>query len=510
MLGAASLFLRPFKALVPWFFPALLLGLAFSAFTWNSDAVFYGGNVYFTDGDCYARMTRVRLLEQSAPVPIRQHDFENYPVGTRPHTTAPLDFLILGLDAVMSPFFSGSLSLAGAWISPLLGLSMLGFLAFRFRGIRFGSATIALLAVSPVISHGFLLGRPDHQSLLMLLIAVALIAEVDMWTGKNRALLSAAAWSMALWVSLFEPLILLTVTLLLRFFFRRLAFDRRAMAVFLAILVVGFLVDGFHAAAFDAHFARWSQNIGELRHGSLALLFRWAGWLVLIAPGLLLAGYARKREPVFLLLGALILLSGGLTLWHLRWGYFFVLTLAISLPWVLGLVRWRIAGWGIFVISLWPVAAEWETTLYPDDATFRARAESVVDAVALRDAAIQLKGLPLRGVLAPWWFSPAIVWWSGQPCVAGTSHQSLPGIAEASGFYLSGGTGREILERRKVGYIVAYEPDRVISNASMILGRSAPPDPLGKRLYEHPQTSEYPLLYANRYFKVFEVPAGQK
>ncbi|MFZ4780616.1 MAG: hypothetical protein ACOYM3_35125, partial [Terrimicrobiaceae bacterium] len=216
------------------------------------------------------------------------------------------------------------------------------------------------------------------------------------------------------------------------------------------------------------------------------------------------------REPVFFLLGALVLLTAGLTLWHVRWGYFFVLVLAISLPWVLGLVRWRAAGWAIFVISLWPVAAEWEKTLYPDDATFRARAESVVDAVALRDAAIQLKGLPLRGVLAPWWFSPAIVWWSGQPCVGGTSHQSLPGIADASGFYLSEGTGREILERRKVGYLIAYEPDRVISNASMILGREAPPNPLGKRLYEHPQASEYPLLYANRFFKVFEVPAGQK
>ena len=553
MLGLSAFLRRLLKVFVAWIFPVLVLGLALAAFTWNADAVFFKGNVYFTDGDCYARMTRVRLLQEHPFAPIRQHDFENYPVGTRPHTTAPLDYLIAGIAGVMGWFSGNALPLAGAWISPILGLAMLVFLAVWGRSVPFGGATIMLLAVSPIVSHGFLLGRPDHQSLLMLLIAIALAAEVDMWTGKSKGAsgrkqtvawascpclaglprmgkmpmpqeladgrvskiwlspnrvewISAVAWAFALWVSLFEPLILLTATLLLRLFARRLVVARVPLVIFTAILLLGFLVDGLHVAAFDAHFANWSQNIGELRHGSLSVLFSWVGWLAIVVPFGLLAGYFRKREPVYLLLCALVVLLAGLTLWYLRWGYFFAIAFALSLPWVLPLVRWKFAGWGIFLLSLWPVAAYWENSLYPDDAAFRARAEAVVDAVALRDAAIQLKGLPVRGVLAPWWFSPAIVWWSSQPCVAGTSHQSLPGIADTAEFFLSEGSGREILEKRNAGYIFAYEPERVISNSAQILGRAAPANPLARRLYNHPHGAGYPLLYANRYFKVFERP----
>jgi len=503
MLGLSAFLRRLLKVFVVWIFPVLVLGFGLAAFTWNSDAVFFKGNVYFTDGDCYARMTRVRLLQEHPLAPIRQHDFENYPEGTRPHTTSPLDYLIAGLAVAMGWFSGDALPLAGAWISPILGLVTLAFLAVWGRRDPFGGATVVLLAVSPIVSHGFLLGRPDHQSLLMLLVAVALAAEADMWTGKDRSRLSAVAWALALWVSLFEPLILLTSILLLRFFARRLVLSRVPLVIFFAILLLGFLVDGFHVAAFDAHFANWSRNIGELGHGSVSVLFSWGGWLAIVAPFGLLAGYLKKREPVYLLLCAMVVLLAGLTFMHLRWGYFFVIALAVSLPWLLPMARWKIAGWGILILSLWPVAAYWDRTLFDED-TFRARAESVVDAVALRDAAIQIKGLPVRGVLAPWWFSPAIVWWSGQPCVAGSSHQSLPGIADTAEFFLSEGSGREILEKRKAGYIFAYEPERVISNSAQILGRPAPSNPLVRRLYEHPNGAGYPLLYANRYFKVFE------
>lgn len=505
MLGSTAFPRLCLKAFATWIFPLLALGLALAAFTWNSDAVFFQGNVYFTDGDCYARMTRVRLLLEHPLEPIRRHDFENYPIGTTPHTTAPLDDLIAGLAGVLGGFSKEGLSLAGAWISPLLGLVTLGILAVWLRGVPFGGATLLLLAVSPIISHGFLLGRPDHQSLLMLLLAVALAAEADMWTGKARGRLSAVAWALALWVSLFEPLILLVVVLLTRCFARRLSFARGPVAIFVGILLTGFLVDGFHVAAWDGHFRNWALNIGELKHGSLQVLFGWAGWLAILAPFGLLAGYFRNREPASLLLLTLTAVLAGLTFWHLRWGYFYVLAFAISLPRVLSLIRWKGIGWGVFLISLWPIAASWDNTLYNED-TFRTRAESVADAVALQDAAIRLKGLPKRGVMAPWWFSPAIVWWAGQPCVAGTSHQSLPGIADTADFFLSEGAGREILERRKAGYLFAYEPDRVISNSAQILGRAAPFNPLAKQLYDHPHVVDYRLLYANRFFKVFEVP----
>lgn len=189
MLGAPLLSRRSVKLVTAWGIPALILGLALAAFTWNSDTVFFRGNVYFTDGDCYARMTRVRLLQEHPFEPVRRHDFENFPIGTIPHTTAPLDYLIAGLAVAAMPFFQDPLSIAGAWVSPLLGLALLGILAVWWRGVPFARATLLLLATSPIVSHGFLLGRPDHQSLLILLVGVALAAEVDMWAGMARGAL---------------------------------------------------------------------------------------------------------------------------------------------------------------------------------------------------------------------------------------------------------------------------------------------------------------------------------
>jgi hypothetical protein len=165
------------------------------------------------------------------------------------------------------------------------------------------------------------------------------------------------------------------------------------------------------------------------------------------------------------------------------------------------------------VFSLWPVAREWDHALYPTDAAWRARAENVADAVALRDAAIRLRGLPEGGVMAPWWFCPAIVWWSGQPCIGGSSHQSLPGIVDSCEFYLSESLEktRSILDSHQIRYIFAYEPERLISNSAQILGRQPISTPLAEPLFRYPKSSSarLELIYANRYFKVLGVRAGQ-
>jgi hypothetical protein len=161
----------------------------------------------------------------------------------------------------------------------------------------------------------------------------------------------------------------------------------------------------------------------------------------------------------------------------------------------------------VFLISLWPVAAEWDKRFYPSDEVFRARVDNIVDAVALREAALSLRERPTGGVLAPWWFSPAIVWWSGQPCVGGTSHQSLPGIVESCEFYLGEVPDPEFLQKRKVVYIFVYEPERIISNSEQILGRSAMSLTITEHLY--PARVEPPAglkkIFANRFFKVYEV-----
>jgi hypothetical protein len=432
----------------------------------------------------------------------------------------PLDALIAGFSQVLRPFSERHLALAGAWISPLLGLALLVFLALWSvaKRLPYRRAMLLLLVASPIAAHGFQLGRPDHQSLLVLIIAVALVAEVETWT--RRALgwryVSAVAWALALWVSLFEPLILLGVVLIARGLCRGLRSQAQAknttgwampVALFLGILAFSLWIDGWRAAGFHPAFARWALNIGELRSAGWGGIFSWCGWLLAAAPVLLAWRWIRGRERLCGLWLALVSVAVGLSLYHARWGYFLALVFAMSLPWILPSLRKPWLAWLVFFISLWPVAAEWDRRLYPEDEALRARVENIADAVALREAALSLRERPVGGVVAPWWFCPAIVWWSGQPCIGGTSHQSLPGIVGSCEFYIGEEPDPGFLQKRKGVYILVYEPKRLISNSEQILGRSATGRTIAERLYA---AREEPLdglkkIFANRFFKVYEV-----
>jgi hypothetical protein len=490
---------------------AMIGWLALGAFTWNQEAVFYGGEVYFTDGDCYSRMTRVRMIEEEGLRSIRSHTWENFPQGTAPHTTMPLDALIAGMSAALAPFTARHLELAGAWISPALGVATVFFLMIWGLGVKLPHwwAMGLMAAVSPILAHGFELGRPDHQSLLLLLIAVALAAEVGIWRKNETpwSYVSAASWGLALWVSLFEPAVLLGAVLAARVVARRLRIGLRPLGVFLGILALALVIDGWRAAGFHEAFGRWALNIGELRSAGWSVIFSWCGWLVVPATAILAWRAVRNGGAVGGLFAALLVLLMALCLWHSRWGYFLALIFAMSLPWVLTTFRWRWVAAAILLISLWPVAAEWEGMLYPRGEAFQARIEKMADAVALREAALAIQNLPEGGVLAPWWFCPAIVWWSGQPCIGGSSHQSLPGIVDSGRYYLASddAAAREILSQRKVCYVFAYEPERVISNSEQILGEKSNGSTLAKRLYKtSPPPALEPLLQ-NRFFRVYRV-----
>ncbi len=174
------------------FFCALTFGLR----SHNLREVFIDGKIYLADADCYSRMTRARMVAEHPGMIVRHHDFENFPQGVTPHTTAPLDYLIVAgktaLDAGFAVFDSDktsvlhdqTLDLAGALISPLLaalGTVFLAVWAWTLR-LRFWGMALLLYAVSPILVHGTQLGRPDHQALLILLLAVALGAEIALAT----------------------------------------------------------------------------------------------------------------------------------------------------------------------------------------------------------------------------------------------------------------------------------------------------------------------------------------
>src|SRR4051812_16171081 len=126
-------------------------------------------------------MTRVRLCAQHPGLVLRHHTFENYPEGTTPHTTAPLDYAILGFSYALRPFTSRAIEMAGAFISPLFAVLGGLFLLLWSRGMRlqFRWAMLLLFSLSPILVHGTALGRPDHQSLLILLVLVAVCSD---WT----------------------------------------------------------------------------------------------------------------------------------------------------------------------------------------------------------------------------------------------------------------------------------------------------------------------------------------
>src|SRR5437870_8478080 len=151
-------------------------------------------------------MTRVRMCAEHPGLIIRHHDFENFPQGTTPHTTAPFDYLIASLSILLKTFTAQPIDLAGAVVSPLLALFAGWFLCWwsRRMKLRYRWVMLLLYAISPILVHGTELGRPDHQSLLILLVVIGVCAE---WSLRDElstswSVASGIAWSLALWSSL--------------------------------------------------------------------------------------------------------------------------------------------------------------------------------------------------------------------------------------------------------------------------------------------------------------------
>jgi len=91
-----------------------------------------------------------------------------------------------------------------------------------------------------------------------------------------------------------------------------------------------------------------------------------------------------------------------------------------------------------------------------------------------------LQSAEQRAFLAQWWLSPQIAYWSRQPAVAGSSHESLPGIAESARFFVSQDwqTARQVLQNHSVTWLIIYDPERAAENSAAILGLPTPQMPV--------------------------------
>ncbi len=464
----------------------------------NYADVFFDGKIYFVDAGCYSRMTRARMVAEQPGAIVRRHKFENFPAGISPHTTAPLDYLIVALAAGLRPFSAQPLDLAGAVISPLLALLGGWFLYWWSREFSALSQATALLvySLSAILVHGTALGRPDHQALLIVLLLVALGAEWQLWINPTRGwgIASGISWALALWVSLYEPLILLGGLVLGSVLLARtqlLARSRRpGWWIFLALTLLAALVerrwpDWPVARPF---FSPWSATIGELQPVRLTnpIWLYWSGGLLLVSPLLLLIGARRKTIPGVVVI--LLALSGGLTLWQARWGYFFALLFVLTIPGQFAFVRQRWLAVALLGLALLPFFQFWDRQLWPPEEEARRRAENRMEAIAWRAGTTSLTGSRRVAIMSPWWLAPATAYWSGHPVVAGSSHESLDGIIESARFYLASSPpdAVAILRRHGVGWVMAGDGGRIAENSATALGISGSVTALGTTLADTP------------------------
>jgi hypothetical protein len=500
---------------------ALLTALVVATRCANYQDIFVAGNVYFVDADCYARMTRVQMVRAKPALIIRHHAFENFPQGTTPHATAPLDYLILGLSLLLNPFTARPIDLAGAIISPLFALLGGWFLWWWSRRMKFRYRWVMLIlyAISPILVHGTELGRPDHQSLLILLVAIAICAEwslQNLQTGNTPidaisetrvlsrvrawSLVSGATWALAIWVSAYEPLLLFLIVTGTNFCVNNEALSARprraGWILFAAILGIALVIEqripSFAIFQSSTFFKNWAGTIGELGYVSPAnpIWLRWCGYLLLSTPFLIWMNIRRygartlRSLPVYVLLIATYFL----TIWQARWGYFFVLIFAFTLPGLLAPIKSGAAVWITVVLSTFPILRDWDERLWPNEAQLGGRMERQIESAQIRDLALRLRSPEVHPFLAPWWLSPSIAYWSGQPGVAGSSHESLNGIVDSARFFLSENLeqAHEILDKCHVAWVFAYDSDRLAQNSAAILNEPLPPRPLCRALDRTP------------------------
>ena len=447
------------------------------------------------------------------------------------------------LSLLLKPFTVHALDLAGAVVSPLLALLGGWFLWWWSRRMQFRYrwAMLSLYAISPILVQGTELGRPDHQSLSMLLVTIAICAE---WSRREAtgaatarwAVVSGTAWGLAIWNSAYESLVLFLLVIVFQLACHAIAQQRRVLGdkqaphsgaatpkfpcagwvCFVLIIAIALLIERRIPSLSILHpdpiFKNWSRTIGELVHVSPTnpVWLRWCGYLLLVAPFLIWMNVRTKRDganpfdsaqgrlgralPVYVLLFATYLL----TIWQARWGYFFVLIFALALPALLAPIKSRAAVWIAFVLSIFPILRDWDERLWPNETQLAARVERRNESAQLRELALNLQSRDVHPFLAPWWLSPSIAYWSGQPGVAGSSHESLNGIADSARFFLSEDLqqAREILQKHRVAWVCAYDSDRVAQNSAAILNQALPLHPLCHVLDRTPGQAPHFLIFS--------------
>jgi hypothetical protein len=232
--------MRSYSAL--WF-PVLLAILLQGLFVVQGVVPVAEGGLY--DPDAFMRLVRVGEFAESGDWFDAKSMRSNAPFGEELHWTRPLDVLLLAGAAVLAPLtgFPAALHWWGVALSPVLQLLALvamfwaGRDLFDVRG-RVFLAVIFLCQAG--LFNAFMVGRPDHHSLLALFFVVTVgltLRLIGATASPRHGLVLGAVLALAMWVSAeaLPPVALVLATLGIVWIYRGGAFADSSLAVGLTL-----------------------------------------------------------------------------------------------------------------------------------------------------------------------------------------------------------------------------------------------------------------------------------
>ena len=463
------------------------------------------------EADCYSQLARVQRILHGQRLIQNHFTVENWPEGLAPSTTAPFDYAILLLYAPLSLFTQYPLDWAGALVSPALWVALV-FFWMLFRSREFSLAGRAWLLIGSTALPAFIwataCGRPRHQSLILALMAMGFTAEYERWQIEltpKRAwnIFAGVVWGLACWTSLFEPSVVVVSLVLFNLIVRRRE-NTAFLASFGIVILAMVLLEGRHI--FDNIFniysltpenrqyaLNWLGTIAEVRpidfaeinrrldagdisqwlEVFMAFMLPFVAWrllarngihgtdlfLVLITTLLWVLASFQRRWSYYASLGELFLVvrycQGALDR-----GMSFVSMLMLGLqtsrwPQFGSIVRLTASCFAqIIILVLFLLGM-----FYADYEQLKEHTNAPVNQPSLELAQISRAIDGPGAIMAPWWLSPGLLYFSGQPIVSGSSHCGISGIVASAKFFssTSWADAEHILRERQVRWVVVWD-----------------------------------------------------
>lgn len=424
---------------------------------------------WMVEADCYSQMARVQRILRGQGLIQNHFSVENWPEGLMPSTTAPFDYAILLLYAPLKLVTTLPLDWAGVLISPFLWAALVFFWMF-FRSGEFTRLGRALFLIGSAALPGFLwatsFGRPRHQSLILVLLGLALTAEYERWhlvATPRRAwsIFAGLVWGLACWTSLYEPAVIFAVMIVFNLVVRR----RESPVMLIAyggVMLVALILEGFHIyippPEYRGALVNWLGTIAEVRGVGPGALIEEMTLGLLLLPFIAWPLWTRQNfnrtDRLVVLLTILLLV---LTMMQGRWIYYATLGELFLLVrfYQMAPAHWsRIIVAVIFLLGLGDAA-------YTE---VKASANSQPAQPSLELLQISRSIDQPGGIMAPWWLSPGLLYFSGHPIVAGSSHCGISGIVASAQFFASTSwiDAERVLRDRKVRWVVAADDPRYI------------------------------------------------